>query len=215
MFRALALSASVLAFPLLAQRNVPVDNDQVRVVVVNDTSTAKGRLHEHATNRVMVYLDRGHQRLDYADGRAVDLRFNPGDALWSASGGMHTSQNIGGTPYRVVEVELKNKGGGFQYTVLDPIKVSPGIYKVVLDNPQVRVVRARVGARAAVPMHEHALNRLVVFLTDAHIRAISKDGTSGETKVKAGEVRWSGPAIHREQNLSDEPFEVLSVDVKP
>src|SRR3712207_6038691 len=110
MFRLLAVLACVPAVPLLAQRTVPIDNDLVRVVVVNDRSTAKGRMHEHAMNRVMIYLDRGHQRLEYADGRVVDLRFNPGDALWSASGGMHTSENVGGTAYRVVEVELKNKG---------------------------------------------------------------------------------------------------------
>jgi hypothetical protein len=214
MFRVLAVSAMVVV-PLLSQRNVPIDNEKVRVVVVNDTSTAKGRLHEHAMNRVMIYLDRGHQKLEYADGRVVDLRFNPGEALWSASGGMHTSQNVGGSPYRVVEVELKNKGGSVQYAKLDPTKVSPDNYKVVIDNPQVRVVRARIAGRATVPMHEHSFDRLVVFLTDANIRAVTKDGKSADTVVKAGEIRWAAPTAHREENLSGEPFEVISVDVKP
>jgi hypothetical protein len=214
MFRVLAISAMVLT-PLLAQRNVPVDNEHVRVVVVNDISTRKGRLHEHAMNRVMIYLDRGHQRLEYSDGRVMDLRFNPGDALWSASGGMHTSENIGGTRYRVVEVELKNKGGRVQYSAIDPTKVLPDSYKVLIDNPQVRVVRARIAGRSTVPMHEHSFNRLVVFLTDANIRVVGKDGKSADTTVKAGEIRWATPTAHREENLNSEPFEVVSVDVKP
>ena len=213
MFR--VFSAVFVVFPLVAQRSVPVDNEQVRVVVVNDTSTAKGRMHEHAMNRVMIYLDRGHQRLEYADGRIVDLRFNPGDALWSASGGMHTSQNVGGSPYRVVEVELKNKGSNVQFGPLDAIKVSPDSYKVILDNQQVRVARGRVGPRAAVPRHDHSLSRVVVFLNDARLRIVEKDGTSREAALKAGDVHWAGPSSHREENLGDEAFEVISVDIKP
>ena len=45
-------------------------------------------------------------------------------------------------------VELKNKGGSVQYSAIDPIKVAPDKYKVIIDSPQVRVVRARVGGRA-------------------------------------------------------------------
>jgi uncharacterized RmlC-like cupin family protein len=214
MFRVLLVAVTVL-FPLVAQRNVPVDNEHVRVVVVNDTSTAKGRLHEHPMNRVMIYLDRGHQRLEYSDGRVVDLRFNPGDALWSASGGMHTSQNVGGSPYRVVEVELKNKGGEFKYSPIDSHKVSPANYKVLIENPQVRVSRGRIGAKESVAMHEHSLGRVVVFLNDAQVRITPKEGAPVEAAVKAGEVRWAGPAVHREENLRDEPIEVISVEVKP
>jgi quercetin dioxygenase-like cupin family protein len=118
-------------------------------------------------------------------------------------------------PYGVVEVELKTKGGDVQHGELDAIKVSPDNYKVVIDNPQVRVARARVGPRASVAMHEHPMNRVVVFLTDARIRVVGKDGSSEEATLKAGEVRWAGPAVHREENLSDEPLEVVSVDIKP
>ena len=214
MFRVFPFFAMIV-LPLAAQRTVPFDNPQVRVIVVTDTSTAKGRMHEHPMNRVMIYLDRGHQRLEYADGRVVDLKFNPGDALWSAAGGMHTSQNVGGTPYRVVEVELKNNGGDVRYSALDTIKVSPKDYKVLIDNTQVRVTRAGIGARAAIPMHEHSLNRVVVVLKDAHVRIVGKDGAPSEATLKAGEVRWAGPSVHREENLRDEPVEMISVEVKP
>jgi hypothetical protein len=122
---------------------------------------------------------------------------------------------VGGSPYRVVEVELKNKGRNVQYSAIDPTKFLPDSYKVIMDNPQVRVVRARIAARSTVPMHEHSFNRLVVFLTDANIRAVTKDGKSADATFKAGDIRWAAPAAHREENLSSEPFEVISVDVKP
>jgi uncharacterized RmlC-like cupin family protein len=215
MLRAIAVSATLLVLPVSAQRNEAVNNDQVRVLVVKDTSTAKGRMHEHAMNRVMIYLDGGAQRLEYADGRVVDLKFSPGEPLWSAAGGMHTSQNLDGAPHRIVEVELKNKGGAVRFPALDPVKVAPSDYKVLIDNPQVRVIKARIDPRGKVPLHEHALNRVVVFLTDTHLRSISKDGAATDVVAKAGDVRWSGPAVHREENLSDKPFEVLAVELKP
>lgn len=215
MFRVLAVLALCLTAPLSAQRTIAVDNDQVRVLVVTDKSTAKGRVHEHSMNRVMIYLDRGAQRLEYTDGRVVDLRFNPGDALWSAAGGMHTSQNVGGTSFRVVEVELKNRGGDVRYPPLDAIRISPDIYKISIENLQVRVARGRVGPGAKIPLHEHSLNRVLVFLTDAQARITAKDGTPAEVAAKAGEVRWASPAAHQQENLRDEPIEVVSVEIKP
>jgi quercetin dioxygenase-like cupin family protein len=210
---ALALSF-IIALPLLAQRDEPINNEHVRVLVVTDKSKGKGPAHEHAMNRVMIYLDKGAQRLEYQDGRVVNLKFNAGDALWSAGGGMHTSENIGGTPYRIVEIELKNKGGKLQLPPLDPVKIAPANYKVVLDNPQVRVVRAHIQPHGTVPMHEHTPNRVVVFLTDARLRVLPKEGAPTELIAKAGDVRWSGASAHGEENLSDQKFEVLSVEVK-
>jgi hypothetical protein len=63
-------------------------------------------------------------------------------------------------------------------------------------------------------MHEHGPNRVVVFLTDAHLRVIDDRGAASELQAKAGEVRWSGASKHREENLADKPFEVIAVELK-
>jgi quercetin dioxygenase-like cupin family protein len=165
-------------------------------------------------NRVMIYLTSGKQQLEYASGEKRLIEFKAGDTLWSPATGVHTSQNMG-SPFRVIEVELNNKPGPAAAPLeLDPVKVAPANYKVVIDEPQVRVIRARMGPRQQVPMHEHPAKRVTVFVTDAHLRVTDSAGATSELKAEAGTARWSGPARHREENLSDKPFEVIAVELK-
>ena len=198
-----------------AQRATVLDNEYVRVLDVTDSSNTKGRPHEHAMNRVMIYLTAGKQKIEYADGRTQNVDFKAGTPLWSAAGGVHTSQNIGGAPFRVIEDEFKKaQATGVVQPALDPVRVDPAHYKVELDQPQARVIRAHIPGRASIPMHEHTPNRVIVFLTDAHGRATDDKGQSSEFKAKAGEVRWAGAAKHREENLSEQAFEVVVVELK-
>lgn len=165
-------------------------------------------------NRVMIYLTAGKQQLEYADGEKKLLEFKAGTPLWSRAGGVHTSQNAG-PPFRVIEVELRNQPGAAAARLkLDPVTVSPANYKVEIDEPQARVIRARIGGKQQVPMHEHGPNRVVVFLTDAHLRVIDSAGEVSELKAEAGTVRWSGSTRHREENLSAAPFEVIAVELR-
>lgn len=204
----------VIAGSAFAQRAPVIDNEYVRVLDVTESSTTRGRPHEHSANRVMIYLTAGKQKIEYSDGRVNTLEFQPGTAMWSPAGGMHTSQNIGGSPFRVIEVELKKQGGKMSFPALDPVRVDPKRYEVLLDQPQARVIRARAAARASIPLHEHTPNRVIVFVTEMHARATDESGKTSDIEAKAGEVRWAGAAKHREQNLSDQPFEVVVVELK-
>ena len=44
-------------------RQVPIDNDQARVLKVVAQPHAKGQPHEHKVNRVMIYLTPGRQEI--------------------------------------------------------------------------------------------------------------------------------------------------------
>ncbi len=195
----------------------PINNEQTRVVLAGGSSSGKkGGLHDHKVNRVMVYLDAGRQINEYQDGHNVDLNFKAGDVMWSPASGMHTAQLISAGPVRIVEVEIKRTGNGVRASAspLDPPKVDSKHYKVEMENDQVRVMRARIGPRESTPVHEHSLNRVVIYLTDQHVRVTSADGKIETVEHKAGEVVWSGPAKHKEENLNDTLFEVLVVELK-
>ena len=60
------------------------------------------------------------------------------------------------------------------------------------ENSQVRVVRVRIGAHQKVPLHEHILNRVVVYLTDQNGTMTTPDGKTEIAQHKAGEVSWGG-----------------------
>ena len=94
------------------------------------------------------------------------------------------------------------------------MKVDPNDYKVEFENSQVRVVRVKIGAHRKVPLHEHLLDRVVVYLTDQNGTMTTPDGKTETAQHKAGEVSWGGPTRHREENLRDGPFEAVVVEFK-
>jgi hypothetical protein len=101
-----------------------------------------------------------------------------------------------------------------QQASLDPLVVSPDHYRVVFENEYVRVIRQQMAGRDTVPMHQHALGAVMVLVTDQNLRQSAPDGTTREQHRKAGETFWSEPVTHAGENLSDQPYEYVRVDIK-
>ena len=193
-----------------------VENDQVKVLSVDVAPHQKTRLHNHKVNRVMIYLQPGMQKIDYQDGKKTVLNWKAGEAKWSPASGMHVAEITSDQPVTIVEVELKNAGtnakAGSQ--ALDPLKVDPKHYKIEFENAQVRVFRVRLGPKESIPLHEHALNRVVTYLTNQKVKIRTPDGKSELSQHQAGDASWGGPAKHTEENLNDSPMEALVVELK-
>jgi len=218
------ITLAVTLVPLICQPaavaadDVPkIDNDQARILVVRSAPDVKSALHKHDMNRVMIYLDAGKMTLTEPNGKVETLNFKAGEALWSPAGGLHASLNVSGHAVRIVEVELKSKpgrGGAWKQSALDPLKVDPKRYRLELENEQGRVFRVHYEPHAKGVMHEHTLNRVVTFLTDGNLKVTTPDGQSKLLKTATGDVTWGGQAKHIEENLSDQPFEVVVVEFK-
>jgi beta-alanine degradation protein BauB len=210
----LAAGAAVLT----AQSTPPaIDNDQVKVLVVNQQPHKKTTLHEHKVNRVMIYLQPGKQDFEYPETKKKSvLTWKAGEAKWSPAGGKHIAEIVSDNPVTIVEVELKKPGDASKKATgpLDPVKLDPKDYKVVFENDQVRVLHVKIGPGKSTPEHEHMLNRVVTYLSDQKVKVTTPDGKSTISEKKAGEVAFSGPAKHKEENLSTAPFEVMVVELK-
>jgi hypothetical protein len=63
-------------------------------------------------------------------------------------------------------------------------------------------------------MHEHQLNRIMLYVTDAAMRVTSSDGKVEMTPRKAGDIAQGGAAKHSEQNTTDKPVEVIVTELK-
>ena len=197
------------------QSRVVVDNDQVKALSVKVEPHQKTKLHRHTVNRVMIYLQAGKQNLDYQDGRRIVLDWKAGEVKWSPAAGMHVAEITTADPVTIAEIEIKGAGKqAFAPSALDPVKVDPKHYHVEFENDQVRVLRVRIGPHESTPRHEHVLNRVVTYLTPQHFRIESADGHSEESSHEAGDMSWGERATHRETNLSDQPFEVVVVELK-
>ena len=210
----LLLAASLTSIPVNPSA-VLLENDQVKVSRALEKYQVQGKFHQHDRNRVMVYLQSARQRFQYQDGRPPAVfDWKAGQVVWSPASGMHAPLVLDHS-FNIIEIELKNSGSSQAITAqLDPLKVDPDHYRLELENPQVRVLRVTVPPHASVPMHSHSTNRVTVFLTDQHFQTKDASGKTAIAEHKAGDVAWGTPTEHAEQNLSDQPFEAVTIEVK-
>lgn len=207
----------LIAASLLAVETVktPLNNDDVRVLDVVVQPHEKTNMHEHAVNRVMIYRNAGAQSFEFEKGQPSTLNFRAGEVQWSPRQGKHIAEVSTCDPVNIVEIELKKPGAGKSVTTaLDPLKVDKKHYKLEFENDQVRVFRVKIGPHESTPLHEHQLNRVNVYLTDANVRVTNADGKVDTTPHKNGDIVTGGAAKHSEQNLSDKPVEVIVTELK-
>ena len=82
-----------------------------------------------------------------------------------------------------------------------------------IENESMFVLRVRMAPHAKTGMHDVSA-RLVVWLTDAHIRDTKPDGATSDYRRGAGTVEWIETQRHAGENLSDAPIEFLAVIAK-
>jgi hypothetical protein len=92
-----------------------------------------------------------------------------------------------------------------------PPPAGPADAKVEFENESIIVMRVRMAPHEKTPMHDITSARLVVWLTDAHLRDMHPDGSANETHRRAGTIDWVGVQRHAGENLSHEPLEFLAI----
>ena len=95
----------------------------------------------------------------------------------------------------------------------DATDADPEHYTVEFENDKIRVIRIKYGPGEKSVMHTHGPN-VAVFLTTNDVRFTLPDGTSVETTAEAGVTQWADAEEHLPENLSDEPLEVVLVELK-
>src|SRR5258708_40319145 len=89
---------------------------------------------------------------------------------------------------------------------------SPGPAQVrsEFDNDAMMVLRIRMAPHEKTGMHE-LTPRLVIWLTDAHLRDTKPDGTVTDYRRAAGTPEWGPAQRHAGENLSHAPIACLAV----
>ena len=95
----------------------------------------------------------------------------------------------------------------------DPVPLYPDNYRVLVENPQVRVLdfQLRRGAREA--MHRHPAHVLYV-LTGFRIRFTLPDGTTRIRETRAGDVLYSDAVMHAPENIGDTDAHGILVELR-
>ena len=200
---------------LMAFQAPMLENDAVLVHMAVDQPHTKSALHKHDRDRVMIYVNDGHMRIESQGAGVENQVWKAGQVAWSPAGGMHTSENIDGSVLRIIEIELKpaTVTKPFHISPLDPVNVDPNHYKLELENDKVRVFRGKYQPQAEGVMHEHLHDRVVVYLRSGELRVTTPDGKIDTKHLVANTVSWGVPAKHRE-SVGDSPIEMIVVELK-
>ena len=95
----------------------------------------------------------------------------------------------------------------------DPVQVDSNHYTVEVENDKVRVLRIKYGPHEKSVMHGHPAG-VGIFLTEASCRFTYPDGSTEDISGTSGQVIAFDAVEHLPENLGDQPFEVLFVEVK-
>ena len=103
---------------------------------------------------------------------------------------------------------------GSQEPDLDVLKVIPENYTLILDNPFVRVLEARIPAGTVEVPHRH-MRGVSVCLSEYTIesRAVP-NGEWVRSERKLGTVYWSEASLHQVRNVGKTPSHTIRIELK-
>jgi quercetin dioxygenase-like cupin family protein len=95
----------------------------------------------------------------------------------------------------------------------DPVKVAPGMNKVVVNNAQVRVLDVMLKPGEKMPMHSHPDNVLYVISGGTN-RSTDAKGKSTDRTFKDGECVFRKGETHMVENVGKKTVHVLNIELK-
>jgi hypothetical protein len=95
----------------------------------------------------------------------------------------------------------------------DAVIADPEHYTVEFENDRVRIIRIKYGPGEKSVMHTHGPN-VSVLLSDGTVHMTLPDGTSEDLPSEIGVAMWSDHEEHLPANPSDEPLEVVLIELK-
>src|SRR5262245_54577233 len=88
--------------------------------------------------------------------------------------------------------------------------------RVKIDNDQTRVLVVTSAQGAKSELHEHKINRVMIYLDPGKMTLTDAAGRVETLNFKAGEALWS-PATtrpHVSLNVSDHPVRIVEIELK-
>jgi beta-alanine degradation protein BauB len=95
----------------------------------------------------------------------------------------------------------------------DAVKVDPTHYKVVVDNPSVRVLTITYAPGAKSVMHQHP-DSMVVPLVDSTVRFTTPDGKTQDVQLPKESASYAPAEIHNPTNVGKTPVDAVLVEFK-
>lgn len=94
----------------------------------------------------------------------------------------------------------------------DPVQAHPDLYRVLLENDRVRVLRYEDAPGDRTSPHVHP-DSVMITLSDFE-RRLGQDGQERDVRFGPGEVRWLDAQQHAGENIGQTPTVTIFVELK-
>jgi hypothetical protein len=88
---------------------------------------------------------------------------------------------------------------------------APGVASVEFENESMVALWVHMAPHEKTPMHDIVGPRLVILLTDAHLKDTGPGGTATEYNRPSGSIDRITPRRHVGENLCDQSLEFLAI----
>ena len=137
---------------------VLLENDDIKILEVTFAPGQSDNMHEHYPATVYI-VEGGKAQVTLPDGTVNEINPPSDFILHNPEKAKHQVKNIGGNTMKIILFERKNTR-----TVTDtkeelilPEEVSPDVYKVLLDNEEVKVTEVTFKPGQGDEMHQHGV----------------------------------------------------------
>jgi len=200
--------------PLASSQPLLFENEYVRVTELRMAPGESEPEHQHARG-VTVALGPYDNEIVALPAHAITKRHTDfGEVRW-ADASQHSTRNTGTTPQRVIRVELKQEPGPVTPAgPFDSLIVSKDTQRLVLENPDVRVIEELVPPGVVQPKHSHRKSVLIV-LADADIEVMNDPGPAFVARhAEFGGASWQAPSLHTVKNAGKSVMRNIRIEVK-
>lgn len=217
----LFISCSSKDKPLLPEEVSPdvykvlLENEDVKILEVTFEPGQSDKMHDH--NPVTFYLLQGGKaQVTLPDGTVNEREISTGFVGHNKEKVRHQVKNIGDNTIKIILVEQKYSEpiSDSKEKLILPEEVSQDVYKVLLENEDVKVLEVTFAPGQSDNMHQHGV-MTIYGITGGKLQGTSPDGTVNENEVPDGFVGHRNTiTTHQMKNIGDNTVKVILFEHK-
>lgn len=124
----------------------------------------------------------------------------------------HSATNTGNTTIRIIATEVYRMTAASRDPATDPVKVAPGVYKVLADTMNIRLIEITVKPGESVSLHSHP-DYSEYVIEGGKVELTAKDGTKQTVELKSGVGIITPAETHTGKNAGTTPIRIIATEV--
>jgi quercetin dioxygenase-like cupin family protein len=190
---------------------VEKDTLGIRVLDIDYKPGDSSGMHWHP-DAAFYAIEGGKSEFTAKDGAKQAMEIKNGMVVITPST-THSVKNVGTTSFKAILVEVNRPNTkAAQDESMDPVKVSPSLYKVLRDTMNIRVLETVYKPGQSSVMHAHP-DYAIYFNEGGKAEFTSKDGKKQVLPIEKGKVLILPGDVHSVKNIGNTTIKGVLIEV--